>query len=118
MAARKRVICDSVALTEGGAGVRFTVSRDGTDQAAFAVRFDGAVHAYLNRCAHVPVEMDWMEGSFFDHSGLYIVCSTHGAAYLPDTGFCIAGPCKGRRLVPVQVDESDGQIWLIDADKT
>ncbi|MSQ60521.1 MAG: Rieske (2Fe-2S) protein, partial [Betaproteobacteria bacterium] len=70
------------------------------------------VHAYLNRCAHVPVELDWMEGNFFDYSGLYLTCSTHGAAYLPDTGHCIAGPCKGRRLVPVMIEENNGQIWL------
>ena len=31
---------------------------------AFALRFDGRVVAYLNRCAHVPTEMDWQPGQF------------------------------------------------------
>jgi hypothetical protein len=33
---------------------------------AFALRFDGRVVAYLNRCAHVPTEMDWQPGEFLD----------------------------------------------------
>ncbi|MFN0316859.1 MAG: Rieske (2Fe-2S) protein [Burkholderiales bacterium] len=111
MATQQRVICAS-AQVEEGKGYRFTVGPDGATQPAFVVRYDGKAHAYLNRCAHVPVELDWSEGNFFDYSGLYLVCSTHGAAYLPDTGHCVAGPCKGRRLIPVPIEESDGQIWL------
>jgi nitrite reductase/ring-hydroxylating ferredoxin subunit len=111
MVEHPRVICAS-AQVEEGRGLRFTVEREGEAQPAFVVRYDGKAHAYLNRCAHVPVELDWEDGKFFDYSGLYLVCSTHGAAYLPDTGHCIAGPCKGRRLVPVLIEENDGQIWL------
>ncbi len=112
MATQARVICASGEVTEGGKGVRFTVERHGEPQAAFVIRYDGKTHAYLNRCAHVPVELDWMEGEFFDYSGLHLVCSTHGATYLPETGHCIAGPCKGRRLVPLCVEEHEGRIWL------
>lgn len=114
MADTSRLICSSGELTEGGKGVRFTVERNGREEAAFVVRYDGVPRAYLNRCQHVPVELDWMEGEFFDHSGLHLVCSTHGAAYLPESGFCIAGPCKGRRLQSVTVEETGGQIWLAE----
>jgi nitrite reductase/ring-hydroxylating ferredoxin subunit len=108
----KRLICSSLDLTEGGKGVRFTVPLRGEECPAFAIRYDGVVRAYLNRCQHVPVELDWMEGEFFDHSGLYLVCATHGATYMPESGVCIAGPCKGRRLVSVAVEEAAGQVWL------
>ena len=74
---------------------------------AFVIRYDGSVYAYCNSCAHIPVELDWMEGEFFDQAGLYLVCATHGATYEPDTGHCIMGPCKGERLCPVPVVERD-----------
>ncbi|NEX62748.1 Rieske (2Fe-2S) protein [Noviherbaspirillum galbum] len=104
-------ICDSAALAEGGKGVRFTVTVGGHPGTGFAVRFDGKVVAYLNRCAHVPIELDWNEGDFFESSGLYLMCSTHGALYLPESGKCAGGPCRGGSLRPVTVFERDGQVY-------
>ena len=106
-------MCSSDLLEEGGLGVRFTVNtRDGTAP-AFAVRYDGTVYAYLNRCAHVPVELDWQEGDFFDYSKLYLICATHGAVYAPESGLCMRGPCHGKRLTRVEVEERDGQVYLM-----
>jgi nitrite reductase/ring-hydroxylating ferredoxin subunit len=113
MADHSRVICDSSALQEGGKGVRFRVRTAYGEEPAFAVRFSGKVYAYLNRCAHVPVELDWEDGAFFDYSKLYLICATHGATYLPETGACVMGPCRGKRLTPVAVEERDGQILLL-----
>lgn len=113
MGERKRLICDAALLQEGGKGVRFSVDRHGRLLPAFAIRYDGRVHAYVNRCAHISVQLDWIEGEFFDFSGLYLVCSTHGAAYLPDSGRCLAGPCGGRGLERVVVEESEGKVYLI-----
>jgi len=114
VASSQRLICASAQLPERGRGVRFSVERGGQTEPAFAVRFDGVVRAYLNRCAHVWVELDWAEGEFFDLSGLYLVCATHGAAYLPESGRCVAGPCKGKALTPLRVTEVDGNVFLID----
>jgi nitrite reductase/ring-hydroxylating ferredoxin subunit len=114
MAGSKRLICAADELTERGNGVRFTVQRHGREEPAFVVRHGGVVRAFLNRCAHVPVELDWSEGQFFDFSGLYLICSTHGATYLPDSGYCVGGPCKGARLQRLQVEELDGKVYLID----
>jgi hypothetical protein len=30
------------------------------------LRFEGRPRAYLNRCLHVPTEMDWQPGEFLD----------------------------------------------------
>ncbi len=108
----QRIICTSEALTDGGDGVRFEADQNGERLPAFAVRFGGKVYAYLNRCAHVQIEMDWMPGRFFDSYGLYLICATHGATYLPENGRCIAGPCKGARLTPIRVTETQGKIFF------
>lgn len=110
----RRLICASDELAEGGRGVRFMVDRHGASEPAFAVRFRGQVHAYLNRCAHVPVEMDWQQGEFFDHSGLYLTCATHGALYAPESGRCLGGRCNGKGLAAVRVTEEGGSVFLIE----
>jgi nitrite reductase/ring-hydroxylating ferredoxin subunit len=104
-------ICDSAVLEEGGKGVRFPLTAGGEDGTGFAIRYNGTVYAYLNRCAHVPIELDWNEGQFFESSGLFLMCSTHGAVYAPETGRCEGGPCRGGRLRPIMVIEHDDQIF-------
>jgi nitrite reductase/ring-hydroxylating ferredoxin subunit len=106
------VVCRSDALADGGDGVRFVVQRAGGPHPAFAIRFGGMVYAYLNRCAHVGVELDWQPGRFFDADGMVLICSTHGALYDPATGDCRGGPCRGAGLEPVAVEEIDGQVVL------
>lgn len=104
-------ICASAALEEGGKGVRFPLTAGGEDGTGFVVRYDNTVYAYLNRCAHVPIELDWNEGEFFESSGLYLMCSTHGALYTPESGRCAGGPCRGGRLRPIAVFEQDDQVF-------
>ncbi|RJG23869.1 Rieske (2Fe-2S) protein [Massilia cavernae] len=110
-AANEVFACDSDAVLEGGKGVRFPVRAFGDDATGFVVRYDGKAYAYLNRCAHVPIELDWAEGEFFESSGLYLMCSTHGAIYVPNSGLCAGGPCKGGRLRPIAVREEGGKIY-------
>lgn len=104
-------ICDSAAVEDGGMGVRFPVQAFGADATGFVVRFRGTVYAYLNRCAHVPIELDWSKGEFFESSKLYLMCSTHGAIYVPETGACAGGPCRGGKLRPIAVREADDRIY-------
>jgi nitrite reductase/ring-hydroxylating ferredoxin subunit len=114
-------VCAADELADGGAGVRREATYLGQAAVVFFVRYDGRAYGYLNRCAHVPMELDWVEGRFFESSGLYLMCATHGAIYTPDTGRCVGGPCRGGRLRPVQVEERetpDGRavFWLPDDD--
>lgn len=108
------VLCRGEELEDGGRGVRFTVRRDGSDEPAFAVRHRGVVHAFINRCGHVPAELDWNPGEFFDADRRYLICGTHGALYDPATGRCVGGRCNGRGLIPVAVVEHDGQVFLME----
>jgi nitrite reductase/ring-hydroxylating ferredoxin subunit len=110
MADAARVIGRSSALEDAGPGLRFTVLRGGEVVPAFAVRFRGRVHAYVNECRHQSSELDWEHGEFFDPGKLYLVCASHGALYEPDTGLCVAGPCRGKKLAMIAVDERDGNV--------
>ncbi|MFS0753644.1 Rieske 2Fe-2S domain-containing protein [Noviherbaspirillum sp. 1P10PC] len=104
-------VCEAAELEEGGRGVRFPVTAGSEDRTGFVVRYGGSVRGFLNRCAHVPIELDWNEGQFFELSGLYLMCSTHGALYDPDTGRCAGGPCRGGSLRPISVVEREGKIY-------
>lgn len=107
-------LCDSAALADGGQGLRFILQRGDQSLPAFVVRFQGQPRAFVNRCAHKWVELDWEEGRFFDFTGQFLVCATHGALYDPDSGLCIAGPCRGASLTAVPVFEAEGSVWLAE----
>ena len=113
MARRERLICASGALADGGPGVRFHVPSLGEGEKAFAVRHHGIACAFVNRCPHAGTELDWQPGEFFEESGLYLICSTHGALFEPKNGFCVAGPCRGASLQPLDIGERDGGVFLL-----
>jgi nitrite reductase/ring-hydroxylating ferredoxin subunit len=102
-------LCRSSELVEGGAAVPFDVRYAGQTCRAFAIRWHQRPHAYLNRCAHVAMELDWQPNRFFDDSGRWLLCATHGAAYEPDTGACAGGPCRGG-LVKIAMSEEGGIV--------
>lgn len=102
-------LCNAADLSEGGDAVPFDVNYMGQTCRAFAIRFEGHVHAYLNRCAHVSMEMDYQPNRFFDSSGRWLMCATHGAMYRPDTGECHGGPCRGG-LIKIDLAEHDGVV--------
>ena len=81
----------------------------------FAIRFDGQVYAYLNQCAHVPMEMDYQPNRFFDSTGRFLMCATHGAIYRPETGECRGGPCRGG-LIKIALTERNGVVHWHTAD--
>ena len=102
-------------LADGGPGIRFTVTCADGELPAFAIRYRGIVHAYLNVCAHQELELDWIPGAFFDAAETMLVCAAHGAHYEPDTGRCVAGPCIGAGLVNLPVRErADGTIAFVE----
>ena len=112
MADEERLICVSEVLLDAGKAQRFEVKYFGEPAPAFVLRFHGRVHAYLNRCSHIAMELDWREGEVFDSEGRDLICSTHGATYAADTGKCLGGPCSGTPLVPLQVEERDGKVFF------
>lgn len=103
-------LCRSVELVNSGTAVAFDVVYEGRACRAFAIRYQDRSYAYLNRCAHVPMEMDYQPNQFFDPTGQWLMCATHGAVYQPQTGACRSGPCRGG-LVKIDISEFDGVVY-------
>ncbi|MDO8280550.1 MAG: Rieske 2Fe-2S domain-containing protein [Burkholderiaceae bacterium] len=103
-------LCNATDLVDGGLAVSFDVVHGGYTCRAFAIRYQGQARAYLNRCAHIAMEMDYQPNRFFDDSGRWLICATHGAVYEPDTGVCAGGPCRGGGLIPVTLSEAHGVV--------
>jgi len=113
----RQPLCASSELKERGDAVCFDVMEFGRVVGAFAVRHEGVAMAYLNRCAHVPAELDWQPGKFWDVEQRYIICSVHGALYDPPSGQCVSGPCVGARLHAIEVTEEGGQVCWYPSDR-
>lgn len=73
----------------------------------FAVRRGSHVRVYVNSCPHIGVPLDAVPDRFLDAKKQNILCSTHGARFRVEDGFCTSGPCYGESLeaVPVRIDE-------------
>lgn len=104
-------LCRSADLHERGKGCLFEVLEYGRKVPAFALRYDGRVVAYLNRCVHVPTTLDWQPGEFLDADQRWLLCSVHGASYDAHSGRCVGGPCGRGKLTAIEVEERDG--WVV-----
>jgi nitrite reductase/ring-hydroxylating ferredoxin subunit len=100
-------LCDLDAVPEAGAK-GFEVGSD----SVFAVRRDGRIYLYRNRCPHRGVELNWLEDQFLDRDGTLIQCALHGALFVIESGECVAGPCLGQRLTPVPFEVVEGRIEI------
>lgn len=92
-------------------GVRFRVALDGVVEEAFAVRWRGALHAWVIRCRHQGLALDFGDARFFDEAADALVCVHHGARFDPASGTCVAGPCAGARLTPLGLETRGAELW-------
>ncbi|MDP3088946.1 MAG: Rieske 2Fe-2S domain-containing protein [Methylotenera sp.] len=106
------IVFNSEELQNNEKGLRFALPALGEFASGFVVRYQGKPYAYVNQCAHVAIELDWNEGDFFTSQKDFLICSTHGAHYRPDNGFCVMGPCKGKSLKAIPVAEQNEKIVI------
>lgn len=76
----------------------------------FVVRKGEQVFAYQNYCVHVGHPLNWMPDGFLTKDRSNIICASHGALYEIESGLCVAGPCRGKTLHPVDVRVENGDI--------
>ncbi|MBL1320614.1 MAG: Rieske (2Fe-2S) protein [Methylophaga sp.] len=78
----------------------------------FLVKHDGIIYAYKNQCPHLGIPLNWQPGEFLSLELTHIQCSTHGALFNLDNGYCILGPCAGESLTSLTVEQRDDELWL------
>jgi nitrite reductase/ring-hydroxylating ferredoxin subunit len=65
----------------------------------------------------VPIPLDRDGEPLLTPDGLFLVCRNHGAVFKPEDGRCVAGPCEGESLTPLDVARS-GAGWALDGGGT
>lgn len=97
---------------------QFMLQAGGQSVHGFVLRWDNAIHAYINSCPHTGVELNWLEDQFLDVDGRYVQCSMHGALFEPVSGACIHGPCLGQALQSLPVRVEGGAIYVrVDSER-
>ncbi len=89
-----------------GQSKKFTLRRGGRDFEAMLINCQGNFFAYINRCPHIGLTLDWVDNQFFTVDSRYLMCANHGAVFEPSTGECVWGPCVGACLedVPLSIE--------------
>ena len=82
----------------------------------FVVRQGDSVFAYQNFCVHAGHPLNWSENRFLTPDKDAIICASHGATFEIDSGLCVAGPCVGKSLRPVEVEVTDGVVFVTGPD--
>jgi len=91
---------------------KFKLRRGKRDFEAMMVNYQGRHFAYVNRCPHVGLSMDWVDNQFFTVDGRYLMCANHGAVFEPPTGECVWGPCLGVSLQSLPLEIVDQSIFV------
>ena len=108
----ERVVCRLSELEGGARG--FSIGGGDWPVRILVVRVADTVRGYLNRCPHAGHPLDLRPQHFLTADGTLILCSSHGALFEKSTGFCVAGPCAGRSLIPVPLEVKCGVVLLAD----
>jgi nitrite reductase/ring-hydroxylating ferredoxin subunit len=84
----------------------------------FVVRKGEQVFGYLNRCPHAGHPLNWQPNDFLAHDQQLLICRSHGAQFVIESGLCVMGPCTGAQLksIPVKV-EHDHVVLADDPDR-
>lgn len=83
-------------------------------QTLIAVKRQGQLYLYRNRCPHRSIPLEWLADQFLDLERQFIQCSTHGALFTIESGLCIQGPCQGLSLEAVDYTLIAKKIWITE----
>ena len=109
----ERVICRLSDIDDPGAR-GFTIGQGDWPLRGFVVRVGSEAHAYVNSCPHARHPLNFTAHRFLTPGRELILCSSHGALFDRQTGFCIAGPCGGQSLTSVPLKIEAGYVMLAE----
>jgi len=78
----------------------------------FVVRTASGCTAYVNACPHAFTPLETFTDKFLTRKKDQILCTTHGALFNLDNGFCTSGPCAGKSLVTIPIEIIGDQIVI------
>lgn len=79
----------------------------------FIIKHDEQFHAYHNQCPHLGIPLNWQPDDFLSLDKAHIQCSTHGALFNPEDGYCIVGPCSGQNLTKLKIEnKTESGLWV------
>lgn len=93
-------------------GKSFQINNNDNLLDIFVIHKDSEFHAFINRCPHKGLNLDWQEDQFLDNEHNFILCANHGALFEIETGHCIHGPCVGAQLTPLSIKLIDDTLIL------
>ncbi len=102
-------LCRFSDVPDGGARV---VDEACIGRPVIVVRRGEQVWAYVNRCPHFSVPLDFVPGNVSCYRSQVLMCAHHSALFRFDDGVCIDGPCSGAALEAVAV-EVDAAAWVV-----
>jgi nitrite reductase/ring-hydroxylating ferredoxin subunit len=79
------------------------------------VQEHGVHYAYINSCPHEHIPLETFPNHFLTEDKTHLLCSGHGARFVLATGECVSGPCLGRSLTRLRIEERGGAVYLADA---
>lgn len=79
----------------------------------FLIRRNDRVVGYVDRCPHAGLPLAHSLDDYLTPDEEFIVCDWHGAIFSIESGYCVGGPCAGKRLTRWPVEVLDG--WIVTA---
>ena len=107
-----KILCKIDDIEVNGSG-GFTIQKQEKLRSILTVRKQNGVFAYINSCPHIGSPLDLVKGRFLSKDRKHIMCSTHGALFRIENGFCISGPCKGAYLEPVETKIVNNKVLVL-----
>src|SRR3989337_4298827 len=89
---------------------KFKLRRGKRDFEAMLVNYQGRHFAYVNRCPHVGINLDWADNQFFTVDRRYLMCANHGAVFEPPTCEYVWGTCAGASLPSLPIEGVDENV--------
>jgi len=106
-------LCGLNDVEDGNSG-GFFAETDGQMKSYIVVRKGTSAFVYLNSCPHIGTPLDFAPGRFLNPDKSMILCSTHGALFRIEDGYCVSGPCAEQSLSAVAIEMRDDVIYLAE----
>nr|ABU50911.1 hypothetical protein [Pseudomonas sp. WBC-3] len=106
-----RVLCKLDDIKEGGA-LGLPGPQHPHPEGLVVVRRGDSVWAYVNRCPHFSVPLNFQPQTFCTYRSQILMCAHHSAMFRFEDGQCVDGPCKGAQLESVPIRLVDRVVIL------